>query len=272
MLVKALVQEVISPHLVKVRIPSINKIEGVNGATPNNELSTASVCSLPNIITDVHPGDIVVLGFENDNISNPIVIGHLSIKGESKSITNIKCDELVALGDVSLGKHTSIGDITPKNIECLRNQTSNINDTFQVMTKSIEEIRGQLDALNGSNVADSITKDALTSQNTLTSHRYYKYATTSGEVDVSNVGVVQLGNDVTITSISVDDVQDMSTIQEVTFMARGTRATIQNGNGIHLYDGKDCPLRQFDTITLIRCGISPSDSIWVEKCRCVSTT
>lgn len=47
MVTKAIIQEVIGPHSVRVRIPLYNKIEYVNGSTPTSELPRASICLTP---------------------------------------------------------------------------------------------------------------------------------------------------------------------------------------------------------------------------------
>ena len=144
MITKAYIQEVLSPHSVKVRIPILNKIEDVNGATPNSELPTAAICTLPNMITDAHAGDIVIVGFEENSTSKPIVLGHLSTHRESNSLTDIKTNNLEVKGDTILGGHTQIGDVTPENIECLKYQKDNINIKFQTIDTSIAKINSDI--------------------------------------------------------------------------------------------------------------------------------
>ena len=74
MITQAYVQDVINRHSVRVRIPLYNKAEGVNGSTPNSELGVAPICTLPNIINDPHPGDVVFIAFEEDDLSKPVVL------------------------------------------------------------------------------------------------------------------------------------------------------------------------------------------------------
>ena len=138
MLTKAYIQEVLSPHSVKVRIPLYHKIEGVGGSTRNDELPVGCVCTLPNFVTDINPGDIVILGFEEDNISKPVVLGHLSTNNPPRSLTDITCNKLVAKGDVVLDEHTTIGGVEPENIKCLERLSANIGDTFEIIDKEIK--------------------------------------------------------------------------------------------------------------------------------------
>ena len=150
MLTKAYISEVISSHTIRVRVPLYNKIEGVNGATPKNELAIACVCSLPNFVTAPQVGDIVIVGFEEDDISKPVILGYLSRNAAQSSITDIRCNKLVALDDVILDAHTTIGDIKPENIECLKNLRDNIKQTFDTTKTTIDNINSNIDNLDKS--------------------------------------------------------------------------------------------------------------------------
>ena len=144
MLTKAYIQDVLSPHSIRVRIPLYNKISGVEGATPNNELGVACVCSLPNFITNACVGDVVIVGFEEDSISKPVVLGYLSTNTEKGALVDITCNQITAKGDVVLDEHTTIGEVEPENIKCLKNLKDNINSTFKLTAKSIEEINERI--------------------------------------------------------------------------------------------------------------------------------
>lgn len=140
MLTKAYIQEVINPHSIRVRIPLYNKIADVEGSTPNKELGVACVCTLPNFITSANVGDIVIVGFEENTISKPVILGYLSTNSEKESLTDIICDQLTAKGDVVLDEHTTIGDVKPESIKCLKDLKDNIKDTFTATSKDIADI------------------------------------------------------------------------------------------------------------------------------------
>ena len=147
MLTKGFIQEIIDPHTIKVRIPIYNKIEGVNGSTPNDELNVAAMCCIPNIVVDAHIGDVVIVGFEDNTVSKPVILGHLSTSTESKSLPNIKCENLTTTGDTKLGSYTSIGNVTPQNIKCLENQENNIRETFNILTDKISNLSEKVNKL-----------------------------------------------------------------------------------------------------------------------------
>ena len=140
MLTKAYIQEVINPHSIRVRIPLYNKIADVEGSTPNKELGVACVCTLPNFITSANVGDVVIVGFEENIISKPVVLGYLSTANEKESLTDIVCDQLTAKGDVVLDEHTTIGNVKPESIKCLKDLKNNIKDTFEATSKDIAAI------------------------------------------------------------------------------------------------------------------------------------
>lgn len=144
MVTKAYISEVISPYSVKIRIPLYNKINGVNGATPESELPLACVCTLPNYAISPVVGDIVIVGFEEDNISKPVIIGFLSRDKEYESSVNISCEDFKATGDISLSSQTSIGDVNSDNIKCLLNLKDNIKDTFEELKLDVSAISKRL--------------------------------------------------------------------------------------------------------------------------------
>jgi Tfp pilus assembly protein PilZ len=129
-----------------------------------------------------------------------------------------------------------------------------------------------VDTLKGPGDIANAKEVKTTNQDFFVPGGYCKYVSTSGTIDVSNVSVIQLGDKVNVSSITIDNTSDISITKEVTFISNGTTASIQHGNGIHLCGGKDCSMKQFDTVTLIGCRISPLEIIWVEKCRSVSDT
>lgn len=140
MITKAYISEVFSPNKVRVRVPLFNKIDGVNGSTPKNELSMACVCSLPNCKVAPQSGDVVLVGFEEDNTSKPVVLGFLSKESDISSTVDIKCEKLEALGDVILDKRTTIGKVTPENIECLEGLEDNVDEKFESLDTDIDKI------------------------------------------------------------------------------------------------------------------------------------
>ena len=158
MVTKAIIQEVLNHYTVKLRIPIYNKLENVNGSTPNNELSITTLCTLPNFLIKPEPGDIVIVAFEEGDISKPIVIGYLSINGDINSIVDIKSDNLEVQGDITLGSTININnEVKYENIFALKNQTENIKEKFQFIDKDISNINNDIGEIEGD--ISNINKD-----------------------------------------------------------------------------------------------------------------
>lgn len=190
MITKAIIQDVINAHKIRIRIPLYNKLDGVNGSTPNNELSIASVCTLPNIISDPHVGDIVFVSFEEDNIAKPVILGYLSSKADNKSLTNIKCDNLLVKGETCLTKETVIGEIEYENISQLKGLKDNINLKFQSIDKNISSLKSNIQSIS-QNINEN-TSNILQLQLDLGT---LEYNTNLLEISISNLNSI-ITNDI----------------------------------------------------------------------------
>lgn len=147
MITKAFIQDVINPHTVRVRIPMYNKLDGTQGSTPKSELPLAPICTVANIINDPHPGDVVFVSFEDDDLSKPIVLGYLSLANMGLSYTDIVCDDLEAKGEIRLSEDMVVGEIKYENIFQLKNLNENVVEKFQEIDRLIDEINVEIKKL-----------------------------------------------------------------------------------------------------------------------------
>lgn len=77
MLTKGIVEEIITKYEVRVRIPIYHKVKGVQGATPTKDLPIAHTCIMFGIQPNYRVGDIVYVGFENNQLQNVVILGYL---------------------------------------------------------------------------------------------------------------------------------------------------------------------------------------------------
>lgn len=75
MIQKAIVESIENNYQVKVRIPKYDKMS--SDGFSYDELSTSIICSTPGTLVTYSVGDIVLVGFENNEISKPVVLGLL---------------------------------------------------------------------------------------------------------------------------------------------------------------------------------------------------
>lgn len=134
MLTKGIVEKLIDSYKIKVRIPVYNKPNYINGATSTDNLYEACICTLPNCYINVQVGDIVILGFEDDDISQPIILGCLYAKDITDSKIDLISNSLQALNSATLPQNTSIGKVTARDLGYLTGLKSNV--------------QGQIDTIN----------------------------------------------------------------------------------------------------------------------------
>lgn len=64
---------------VQIRIPWLDGIASTSSAITNNNLCWASICCFPGMDIDYKVGDVVIVGFEDNNLGRPIVLGFLKL-------------------------------------------------------------------------------------------------------------------------------------------------------------------------------------------------
>ena len=141
MITKGIVEQIIDATHIKVRMPFIDGISGNKQATPTDLLSDAIICALPNSNNIVNEGDIVFLGFENNDIGKPIILGHLF--KESNTYIDLIIRKLEVNSSCYLPSETSIGDITSTQLKMLSGLSSNIQGQLDAITDRLSKLEGE---------------------------------------------------------------------------------------------------------------------------------
>lgn len=92
MIQKGIIAQVIDKYTYKIRIPKYDKIEAATASTKTDDLSQGIVCAMPGVDVSYVPGDIVLVSFENDELSKPIILGLLYREQKTDSdisLTNV---------------------------------------------------------------------------------------------------------------------------------------------------------------------------------------
>lgn len=145
MITKGIIEEVLSDNKVKVRCPVLDKIPSAD--LSNNNLNIAIICTLPGIYINPRKGDIVFVGFENENFSLPIVLGYLFLNDGINSSNSLQIGSLTVNKDISLPKNTTIGSINWNEIYTLKNLSNNLKETFNNLDNDIEENENSINNL-----------------------------------------------------------------------------------------------------------------------------
>ena len=169
MVTKAIVEQVLNEHSVKIRIPILDKVIDASMGTPIKNTQIASECVLPNFKYNFNIGDVVFVDFEENNMDSPVVLGYLT--NTSKQRTDGTLLSISVESGTILPKDTSIGSVTGEELNYLndvtfniQNEIDSINDnTFSLTIKEIGKNITDLDSkLNDiSDTTDSITSSCV---------------------------------------------------------------------------------------------------------------
>lgn len=139
MITKGIIEEILSPYSARVRLPIFDSIKDAQNSVSTGNLRVASICSLPNCTNLLGIGDIVFVGFEDDDLGKPVILGNLvkeqpSTANPSINSYALNIDNSVNLpGTVSINNTDNI-DLTQLiglkcNVQAALNQiTANISD------------------------------------------------------------------------------------------------------------------------------------------------
>lgn len=133
MIERGIVEKILDNKEILVRIPLLNKSANAPGATPTEELDPAVVCNMPNCSISVKVGDVVFVGFENNDYSKPIILGYLFSGSGNSSQLNIEADTLTVNSKVKLPADTSIGKVTSADIYNLFQSSDNLQQQINYL-------------------------------------------------------------------------------------------------------------------------------------------
>lgn len=150
MLFKGTVEQIIDTFTFRVRIPYLHKISSSLSYTLTEDLPIAHICTLPNTKPNLKIGDVVVVGFENNDLSRPMILGHLFSENSSSSTCSPILNSLEVLHDTKLSDNTYIGSVTPQNISCLIGVKENLQEQIKQLKNEISFLRDDLNALKNS--------------------------------------------------------------------------------------------------------------------------
>jgi len=148
MITKAIVEEVVDDNHLKIRIPIYNKAADDSTATPDKQLTEAGVTTLPGIKTHYVKGDVVVIGFEEEQINKPIILGQLQTQNQTGSTADIEADSLKVNINYSLPTNTSrikVGGISSDSSTDSSSITGEINQAILMVQQRIAILEKKLD-------------------------------------------------------------------------------------------------------------------------------
>ena len=144
MITKGIIESVINPFQVRVRIPLLNGIEGSSSSTPSKDLPIATINCLPGVSPLLQAGDIVFVGFDSNDESKPIMLGFLSIAALHGTAQQLSAEVLQIQDRAILPENTTIGTLTQSNLFALIRAEGNFEDRIEALERAVKNIQSQL--------------------------------------------------------------------------------------------------------------------------------
>lgn len=230
MITKAIVQSV-SGNSVIVRIPLYNKIGGAYNATPDKELYSATICVPQGQFPQLSRGSVVFVGFEDNEMSKPIILGHLLTAEQFKNdpnrsemyLSRMEANaEAIFEGEISVLDHNTKEVLVSRNNllalkgveDSLKETISNINQALSNLEASIEALGNDASRIDGMVRSAQASIDALAPtlaslQSTQTSH--------SSKIDEVSSDVSDIQSEISSLKSKVSTAQtDISTLKSTT--------------------------------------------------------
>lgn len=144
MVTKALVEKLLDTKKVKIRIPIFDRCDASSLNVPTDELREACICTLPNCNPNLQPGDVVFVTFEDNNYSNPVIIGHLYRNSMTPTYCDIILNSLEVLLSTKLPDNTTIGKVTSSEISTLKGSNINIDTRFRRIEEALQVLQNDV--------------------------------------------------------------------------------------------------------------------------------
>lgn len=144
MITKAIVEKIYDNYRIAVRIPIFDKVPNVDGATPTDQLGVATICTLPKASPNIMVGDTVFVAFENNDISQPVIIGYLYSENLPKAAQGLNLDSIEVSAVAKLPSQTTIGDVSMAELQCLKGTKSNLQTQLNYILEELDKLRGQI--------------------------------------------------------------------------------------------------------------------------------
>ena len=139
MIMQAIIESVNNDGTCYVNIPHLTNSISKNRATSGY---LARFATLPNAVPNVQAGDRVYVGFLNNNIGAPIIIGHMYFKdpdvsAQTASAYSSVFADIEVHGNTQLSEDTSIGEVSSLELSYLQGLSSNLQKQLMIINERL---------------------------------------------------------------------------------------------------------------------------------------
>lgn len=142
MITKGIVEELLENNKARVRLPIYNRAKDSKDATLTENLDAATICTLPNSANTVNVNDIVFVGFEDNDVGKPIILGHLAGSENKSTHIDLHVRLFTTQSTTKLSDQTWIGDVTPEELQSLIGVKSSIQAQLNSLSERIKALEG----------------------------------------------------------------------------------------------------------------------------------
>lgn len=149
MITRAIIEQKINEYQYRVRIPIFDKSASAPLSTNLKDLCIA-VASMPKgVYNSLQEGDVVLVGFEDNDAGNPVILGHLyrEALNNIQSFPTVIADVLQVNNQVNLPTNTTIGTIDYNSLFSLDGIKENIQSQIDNLTKKVDNLTKKVSQL-----------------------------------------------------------------------------------------------------------------------------
>ena len=143
MIVKAIIEERVTKYSYRIRIPLLNKAAYSANPTKTEDLNIAPVCVRPGEDVYFVKGDVVFAGFENDDLSKPVILGVLYRQDDYGSYSSLNLGSLTVNIDSYLSENTNIGKFNSEVVNQVLSSSDVLQSVISGGSGSVEEATTQ---------------------------------------------------------------------------------------------------------------------------------
>lgn len=143
MITRAIIEEKINEYEYRVRIPIFDRAANTSLSTATKDLCIA-VASLPKgVYNSLQKDDVVFVGFENNEVDSPIILGQLYREAlrDLNTQPTVSFDNLEVNNQVVLPTNINIGELNYGELFNLKNSTENIQDQLNSLKEKINNLQ-----------------------------------------------------------------------------------------------------------------------------------
>lgn len=149
MITRAIVESIEDAYHVKVRVPTLDRANVSNVYTNTENLNPATICTLTQYDPNLQVGDIVFVGFEDRDLSTPVVLGYLYRSDKTLTYADQVLGTVEVLQKARLPHDTQIGSISYGNLKSLTGCDFQIKLAIQNLQQQVSDLQQQLSKLTG---------------------------------------------------------------------------------------------------------------------------